>query len=309
MTDLPLVQRFEAERPRLTAVATRLLGSATDAEDAVQETWLRLERASAAEVTNLGGWLTTVVTRVCLDELKSARRRRERPWQVELWPEEPAGPGSPRPPGSGGDPEAEAVLADEVGLALLVVLDRLSPAERVALLLHDVFGYSYDAVSTVLDRSADATRQLVSRARSKVRGATPEGGDRAEQRAVVDAWLAAVVAGDTASILSLLTDDAVLTADWGERLDRVDGPSAIAEQAQYSRRLAEGSVLVRIDGEPGVAAVVKGRVASLMAFAIVDGRIAAFEVLTDMARIERMGVLDLLQPTLTGPHDSGDEPA
>lgn len=265
-----------------------MLGSSADAEDAVQETWLRLGRVPADEVHNLDGWLTTVVTRVCLDELKSARRRRERPWHVEPWPD--SEPVSTLP-----DPESEAVLADEVGLALLVVLDRLSAAERVALLLHDVFGYPYADVASVLDRSPEATRQLVSRARGKVRGARPEGADLAAQRAVVDAWLTAVVAGDAAAILGLLTDDAVLTADWGERLDRVEGAAAIAEQAQYSRRLAAGSVLVWVDGEPGVAAVMKGRVASLMAFAIVDGRIAALEVLTDMARLEAMGVLEVVR--------------
>ncbi len=279
-----LAQRFERERPRLRQVAGHLLGSAADAEDAVQETWLRLERAEG--VANLEGWLTTVVSRVSLDLLRARRRAAERSWLVGAWPVEPADP-APGPP----DLVAEA---DRAAGALLLVLDTLTPAERIAVVLHDVFGYSFEEVATVLERSPQATRQLASRARRRVRTAgRPARPDLRRERQVVDAWLAAVRTGDLSALLDLLHEDAVLEADFGARRQTVDGASGIGEQALLSGRLAERAIPVLIDALPGVAAVFNGRVVSLMAFHITDGRIDGLEVLADP---ERLGPLSELLP-------------
>lgn len=186
-------------------------------------------------------------------------------------------------------------MADQVGFALLIVLDRLSAAERVAFVLFDVLQCPYADIARALDRTPDATRQLVSSARAKVRrAARGSDRDRADQRAVTKAWLRAVEHGDLHAIVEVLADDAVLTADWGTRLDRIAGAAAIAEQAKHSARLAANSVLVRIDGQPGVAAVMRGRVVSLMAFDIAEGRITRLDVLADMKRLESEGVLGVV---------------
>ncbi len=283
-----LARRFETERPRLRAIATQLLGSAADAEDAVQETWLRLERADAAGIDNLEAWLTTVVSRISLDQLRAPRRKREHSWQVEPWRDEPVAMDA--------DPAELVVRSDQVSVALLVLLETLSPAERIALVLHDVFGQSFDEIAAVLDRSPEAARQLASRARRRVRGAEqPARPDRERGRRIVAAWLAAARHGDLGALLELLDDGAVLHADYGTSTQRVEGARAIAEQAVLSARLAAHSTPILIDGRPGVAAVMQGRVVSIMAFDVEGDRIVGLEVLADPKRLDALGVRDMIE--------------
>ena len=278
-----LARRFETERPRLRAIATQLLGSTADADDAVQETWLRLERADAASIDNLAAWLTTVVSRVSLDLLRAPRRKREHSWQVEPWRDEPVAEDA--------DPADLVARSDRVSVALLVLLETLSPAERIALVLHDVFGQPFEEIAEVLDRSPEAARQLASRARRRVRGAEePPQPDRERGRRIVDAWLAAAQGGDLRALLSLLDDGAVLRADFGTSTQVLEGARTIAEQAVLSGRLAAHSTPILIDGRPGVAAVMGGRVVSIMAFEISGDRIVALDVLADPARLEALGV-------------------
>ncbi|GAB2986008.1 sigma-70 family RNA polymerase sigma factor [Actinotalea caeni] len=289
MTDRRLLaRRFETVRPQLLAVATRLLGSVAEAEDAVQESWLRLERADTATIANLDAWLTTVVSRICLDQLRAPRRSRERSWQVEPWRDEPVA--------EVGDPVVEAERSDAVSAALLVVLDELGPAERLAFVLHDVFGTPFGQVADVLGRSPQAARQLASRARRRVRGASSPGdGGASRGRQVVEAWLAAVQGGDLGGLLELLDEGAVLRADYGDRLRVVEGAARIADQARTAARLAAHSVPVLLDGRPGVAAVLEGRLVSLMAFDIDDdGRIVGLDVLADPDRLREVDVDRLL---------------
>lgn len=282
-----LARRFETERPRLTAIAARLLGSAADAEDAVQEAWLRLERTDLQPIENLDAWLTTVVSRVSLDMLKAPRRTREDSWQVQPWRDEPAAVDA--------DPADAAARNDDISVALLVVLELLSPAERLAFVLHDVFGRPFEEIATVLERTPDATRQLASRARRRVRGASaPERPSPARTREVVDAWLRAARKGDFGALLSLLDDGAVLRADFGTSTQVIEGARAIAEQAVLSARLAAHSTAVRIGGRPGVAAVLHGRVVSIMAFTLEEGRITALDVLADPARLADLRVDEIV---------------
>lgn len=278
-----LARRFETERPRLRAIATQLLGSAADAEDAVQETWLRLERADAAGIDNLAAWLTTVVSRISLDQLRGPRRKREHSWQVEPWRDEPIA--------TDADPADLVARSDQVNVALLVLLEALTPAERIALVLHDVFGRSFDEIAAVLDRSPEAARQLASRARRRVRGAEqPARPDRERGRRIVAAWLAAAEHGDLGALLELLDDGAVLRADFGTSTQVVEGVRSIAEQAVLSRRLAAHSTPILIDGRPGVAAIVQGHVVSIMAFELAGDRIVGLDVLADPKRLEALGV-------------------
>jgi RNA polymerase sigma-70 factor (ECF subfamily) len=284
MTDRQaLAARFESQRGRLRAVAHQLLGSASDAEDAVQEAWLRLERSDAAAIDNLDAWLTTVVSRISLDTLRARTRRRETQWVPEPWPaEDVAAPG---------DPEEALASADAVGVALLVVLETLSPPERLAFVLHDVFGVPFAEIALVLDRTPDAARQLASRARRRVRSApAPEASDRRRSRAVVDAWLRATSSGDFTALLSLLDENVVLRADYGANGIRVlTGADSVAQQARGAARLAANSIPVLIDGRPGVLAAIDGVVLSLMKFEIADGRITGFDVLADPVRLGRLG--------------------
>lgn len=285
-----LARRFETERPRLRAIATRLLGSAADADDAVQETWLRLERVDAAGIDNLEAWLTTVVSRVSLDLLRAPRRNREHSWQVEPWRDEPVA--------TDADPADLVAQSDRVNVAVLVLLETLSPAERIALVLHDVFGQSFDEIAEVLDRSPEAARQLASRARRRVRGAEePARPDRERGRRIVTAWLAAAQDGNIAALLELLDDGAVLHAGYGTSTQLVEGARSIAEQAVLSGRLAAHSTPILIDGRPGVAAVMRGRVVSIMAFDLEGDRIVGLEVLADPKRLEALGVDRILQAT------------
>ena len=275
-----LAAEFESRRPRLRAIATRLLGSTAEADDVLQEAWLRLALADTVE--NLDAWLTTVVSRLSLDVLRSARVSKIDPWAVDTWEERAA----PDP-----DPAAVAAANEQVAVALVTVLDLLSPAERLAFVLHDVFGQSFDEVAEAIGRTPAAARQLASRARRRVRGSdTPARATGARGRAVVDAWLQAVQEGDLTHLLALLDENAVLRADYGTSAVRLEGAAEIAASATMAARLASHSVPVLLGGRPGVAAVLQGRVVSLMAFEIVDGRIVGLDVLADP---ERLALLDL----------------
>jgi RNA polymerase sigma-70 factor (ECF subfamily) len=280
-------EEFERHRSHLNAVAYRMLGSASEAEDALQEAWLRLSRADTAAVENIGGWLTTVVARVCLDMLRSRRARRED--YVGSWLPEPV-------VSIENGPEDEAVLADSVGLALLVVLDTLTPAERLAFVLHDMFGMPFDEIATIVDRSVSATRQLASRARRRVRGATPATDpDLREQRRVVDAFLAASRAGDFATLLEVLDPDVVFRLDAGGVPPRarppVEGAEAVAAQI-----LERGTPLARfarpaiVNGNAGVIVAPGRRPFAVVSFSVVGGRIVEIDVIADPAKLRRLSV-------------------
>jgi RNA polymerase sigma factor (sigma-70 family) len=270
-----LAERFEAHRPHLRAVAYHMLGSGAEADDAVQEAWLRLSRTDPAGLGNLGGWLTTVVARVCLDLLRARGARREQPLDDDL-----AGrPGN----GGGTGPEDQALLAEGVGAALLVVLDTLGPAERLAFVLHDLFAVPFDEVAAVLGRSPAAARQLASRARRRVQGAAPDpAADRARQRAVVDAFLAAARGGDFEALLALLDPDVVVRAD-ASRVVR--GARAVAGQALSFAGRARVASVALVDGVPGVVVAPQGRPRIVLAFSFRGGRILELEVIADPARL------------------------
>lgn len=283
MNDEELAERFEAARPRLRAIATRMLGSSADAEDAVQETWLRLARSEADAIDNLDAWCTTVVSRISLDMLRAPRATRERSWNIEPWRDEPVDTA----------PDLAELVdrSDRVNVALLVVLDALSPAERIAFVLHDVFGQPFDEVARAVDRSPDAARQLASRARRRLREASvPDRADRRRGRALVEAWLTAAQEGDLAALLGLLHDEATLHADYGTSTQTLHGSAEIGAQAVLAARLAAHSTPVLIDGQPGVAASLGDRIVSLMAFEIEDGRIVALQVLADPERLAGMTI-------------------
>ncbi|HEX2773554.1 MAG TPA: sigma-70 family RNA polymerase sigma factor [Micromonosporaceae bacterium] len=276
-----LTERFEAYRPRLRAVAYRMLGSLTEADDAVQECWLRLRRADAQEVGNLGGWLTTVVARICLDFLRARRLRRE----------EPLDPRLPEPVISGDavDPEQEALLADAVGLALIVVLDTLAPAERLAFVLHDMFDVPFDEIAAVLGRSAPATRQLASRARRRVQNAAPAPDpDLGRQRQVVDAFLAAARSGDFDALVSLLDPEIVLRGDIPGGSTTLRGATAVAGQAMAYSARAEFARNALINGAAGLVVVARGRPIAVMAFSVVGGTIAELDIIADPDRLARL---------------------
>jgi RNA polymerase sigma factor (sigma-70 family) len=283
-----LAARFEEHRAHLKAVAYRMLGSPTEADDAVQEAWLRVTRADTAAVDNLGGWLTTVVSRICLNVLRT--RHREQPLDAHV-PDPVLARIGPT------DPEQEAVLADSVGLALLVVLETLSPAERLAFVLHDLFSMPFDEIARVLDRSAAATRQLASRARRRVRGASPApAADLAAQRAVVDAFLSAARGGDLGTLVGLLAPDVVVRSDGGALRPSIvlHGRDAVAEGAMTFARTAELTRLALVNGAVGAVALSGDRLVSVAAFTVSDGRITALDILTDPVRLARLdpAVLD-----------------
>jgi len=284
-----LVDRFEAHRTHLRAVAYRMLGSTGEADDAVQEAWLRLSRSEVAGVDNLRGWLTTVVSRVCLDMLRSRRSRGEAPL------EEPD-IRVPDPIVGREDPEQEAMLGDSVGLALLVVLQSLSPAERVAFVLHDVFGVPYGEISAVVGRSPAAARQLASRARRRVRGtaAVPDP-DLVRQREVVDAFLAASRDGDFEALLAVLDESVVLRADYGaagaSRLIR--GARAVAGGALTFSRLAPFARPALVNGAAGLVTTRERQPLSVMGFTVVRGKIVEIDVLADPERLRRLDLAAL----------------
>jgi RNA polymerase sigma-70 factor (ECF subfamily) len=294
-----LAAAFEEHRDHLRAVAYRLLGSMTDADDAVQDTWLRLTGADTSEVGNLGGWLTTVVARVSLNMLRSRRRRHEEP-VGDSWPgaaEAAArdGAGGGRTAGRAADPEDEAVLADSVGLALLVVLDTLTPAERLAFVLHDMFAMPFTEVAGVLGRSTEATRQLASRARRRVRGApSPDRvADLARQREVTTAFLAAARGGDFSALVALLDSDVTLTADAGAapsgRAMRLQGVELVSRGAVASSVRAADSQLALVNGDVGVVFAPAGRLRIVLAFTVSPARrITTIDVIADPDRLRRL---------------------
>jgi RNA polymerase sigma factor (sigma-70 family) len=287
-----LAQRFEEHRSHLRAVAYRMLGSISEADDAVQEAWLRLSRSETSGVENLGGWLTTVVGRVCLDMLRSRTSRRVVPLG------EPLGTRVPDPLVSradGIDPEHEALLADSVGLALLVVLETLTPAERLAFVLHDMFSVPFEEIAPVVGRSPTAARQLASRARRRVQGeAHVPDADLATQREVVDAFLAASHDGDFDTLLAVLDPDVVLRIDGGAvraGLSReVRGARAVAEQTLTFSRLSPFVRPALVNGAAGVVVAPRGRPFSVMGFTIRGGKIVEVDILADPARLSRLDV-------------------
>ena len=280
-----LAERFEEHRPRLYAVAYRMLGSLTEAEDAVQDAWLRLSRAEVDDIDNLGGWLTTVVGRECLHLLRSRRRRREN--LVDT-----VGTPLPDPVVTAADaeagPEQEALIADSVGLALLVVLDSLSPAERLAFVLHDMFDLSFDEIAPLVGRTPAAARQLASRARRRVRGTKPPAADRTRQREIVDAFYTAANSGDFTALMEVLDPDVVFRADYGPRRAPAvyRGAATVATQARRARGADLHPVLV--NGLPGVVTSRHGRPVSIMAFTIVEDRIVEIDGIRDPERVRRL---------------------
>src|SRR5215475_11599363 len=298
-----LADAFEEHRGHLRAVAYRLLGSMTDADDAVQDTWLRLTGADTSEVGNLGGWLTTVTARVSLNMLRSRRHRHEVP-VGDSWPNAAevaaghsatGGPGGAGTAGRAGDPEDEAVLADSVGLALLVVLDTLTPAERVAFVLHDMFAMPFTEVAGVLGRSTEATRQLASRARRRVRGApSPDrAAGLARQREVATAFLAAARGGDLTALVALLDSDVTLTADAAAvpsgRPMQLHGAEAVSRGAVAASVRAADSQLALVNGDVGVVFAPAGRLQVVLAFTVSPARrITAIDVIADPGRLRRL---------------------
>jgi RNA polymerase sigma factor (sigma-70 family) len=286
-----LAQRFEANRTHLRAVAYRMLGSLNEADDAVQEAWLHLSRSDTSDVKNLGGWLTTVVARVCLDMLRSRKSRREEPL------DEPLGAHVSEPIGNredGIDPEHESLLADSVGPALLVVLETLAPAERLAFVLHDMFAVPFDEIAPIVGRSSTAARQLASRARRRVRGVATVSADAdlARQREVVDAFLAASRGGDFDALLAVLDPEVVLRADSGAAGTSrvVRGARAVAGQALTFSQFAPFARLALVNGAAGLVTAPGGRPLSVMGFTIRCGKVVEIDILADP---ERLGRLDL----------------
>jgi RNA polymerase sigma-70 factor, ECF subfamily len=281
-----LAETFEEHRAHLRAVAYRMLGSLTEADDAVQEAWLRLSRTDTSDVDNLGGWLTTVVARVCLNMLRSRRTRREEPMSVHV----------PDPIISREDefdPEYEALLADSVGLALLVVLEQLAPAERLAFVLHDMFAVPFDEIATIVGRSPDATRQLASRARRRVQGEAPAPNpDLTEQRRVVDAFFAAARDGDFEALVAVLDPDVILRADGGEARPEASivmrGAEKVASRAMTFANLSPYVRPALVNGAAGVVVVPDDTPFSVIGFTVRDGKIVAIDSLADPERLRNL---------------------
>lgn len=287
-----IADQFEEHRTHLRDVAYRMLGSASDADDAVQEAWLRVSRAYAADVLNLRGWLTTVVARVSLNMLRARKVRRE----AAIVDEQSV----PAITGDGPDAEQEAVLADSVGLALLVVLERLAPAERLAFVLHDMFDLPFDEIAPIVGRSPTAARQLASRARRRVRGAeTASSADVAQRRQVVEAFLTASREGDFTALLTLLDPDVVVSIEnAGGRLGEwreVRGANAVVEQAGHFARAARFCRVALLDGSPGVVMAPHGHLLRAMVFTFVGDTIAGIEVISDATRLQGLDI-SVLEP-------------
>jgi RNA polymerase sigma factor (sigma-70 family) len=278
-------QQFEENRGHLRAVAYRMLGSVTEADDAVQEAWLRLSRSDAAGIENLGGWLTTVVAHVCLDALRSRSARRED--ALDAWATQAAG-------GHGvSDPEQAALLADSVGLALLVVLDRLTPAERIAFVLHDMFDVSFDEIASIVGRSPTAARQLASRARRRVQGpGTPSQIDLNRQRQVVDAFLTALRGGDIEGLMAVLDPEVVVRIDEAAARPgaprEIHGAKAWAKGAVAFAQLARSLQPMLVDGAVGVVWAPKGRAARVIRFRIARDKIIDADIIADPARLREL---------------------
>ena len=277
-----LAEQFEQHRTRLRTVAYRMLGSLTEADDAVQEAWMRLNRSNAAEVENLGAWLTTVVARVSLNMLRSRKVRREEPLGVRV-------PDPIVDRADGTDPEHEAMLADAVGLALFVVLETLKPAERLAFVLHDMFAVPFDEIAPIVDRSPEAARQLASRARRRVQGErTAPDADLTAQREVVDAFMAAARDGDFEALVAVLDPDVVLRADLGAESREVHGAEAVAGQAAMYSRIGLLVQPALVNGVAGSVATRDGVPFSVGAFTIRDGKIVAIDFLADPERLRQL---------------------
>lgn len=281
-----LARSFEEHRGHLKAVAYRMLGSLAEAEDAVQEAWLRLGRVETGEIDNLGGWLTTVTGRICLDLLRSRTARREQPMDDTFVPDPVIRPLS------GADPEQEALEADSVGIALLVVMETLAPDERLAFVLHDLFAVPFDDIAAVLERTPAATRQLASRARRRVRDtAPPSDPDTARQREALDAFRAAARTGDFEALLAVLHPDVVLRADAGALVQgvaaskRLQGARRVAESAMLFSRYNATARMVLVNGAPGLVGVADGRVGSVLTATVHEGRITALYILADPERL------------------------
>jgi RNA polymerase sigma factor (sigma-70 family) len=283
-----LADRFEEHRPHLRAVAYRMLGSLAEADDAVQDAWLRLSRAGTSEVENLGGWLTTIVARVCLNMLRSRATRREEPLGDHL-PDPVISPeGRPL------QPEEEALLADSVGLALLVVLDSLSPAERLAFVLHDMFDLPFEEIAPMVARTPAAARQLASRARRRVKGAevpAPDP-DLARQRDVVDAFFLAARGGDFDALVALLDPDVVLRSDFGARRPAAPkvthGAAAVARQALIAAFPTAQLHPALVNGAAGVVVTVRGRPVAVLGFTVTGGKIVEIDAIADPERVRRI---------------------
>jgi RNA polymerase sigma factor (sigma-70 family) len=281
-----LAAQFEQHRAHLRGVAYRMLGSISEADDAVQEAWLRLSRSDSGEIENLGGWLTTVVARVCLNTLRSRTTRREEPLDVRV-------PDPVVSNQSGLDPEHEALLADSVGLALLVVLETLTPSERLAFVLHDMFAVPFDEIGSMLDRSPTAARQLASRARRRVRGAAPvPDADLRRQREVVDAFFAAARDGDFEALVAVLDPDVVLRSDGGELRPNVTavirGAREVASRAVTFAHLSPYVRPALINGAAGVVVTPRGQPFSVMGFTVTNGRIVEIDAVGDPARLREL---------------------
>ena len=279
-----LARRFQEHRRHLRAVAYRMLGSLSEADDAVQEAWLRFSRSDTSQVENLGGWLTTVVARVCLNMLHSRKLRHEEPLDAHV-------PDPVVSPADGANPEHEALLADAVGLALLVVLETLAPAERLAFVLHDMFAVPFDDIAAMVSRSPMAARQLASRARRRIREAAPEPDtDLGRQREVVDAYFAAARDGDFEALVGVLDPDVVLRSDGGVERPRasvvVRGAAAVAEQALTFARMSPFARPALVNGAAGVVVAPRGRPFAVMGFIVRRGKIVAIDALADPARLQ-----------------------
>ena len=286
-----LAAEFQANRAHLRAVSYRMLGSLAEADDAVQETWLRLTSADTGDVRNLRAWLTTVVSRVCLDMLRARTARRENPLDVHV-PDPVVAPASD-------DPEQHALLADSVGLALLVVLDTLSPSERLAFVLHDVFAVPFDQIGPVLDRSPAAAKQLASRARRRLRGAeAPAASDLARQRELAEAFLAAAGGNDFERLLAVLDPDVVLRADAGtgplgpSKLIR--GAREVAAEASQFTSLARLARLVLVNGTPGYLVARNGQALAVIGLAVRDGKVSEIDILADPERLSQLDLTGLI---------------
>jgi RNA polymerase sigma-70 factor (ECF subfamily) len=289
-----LAERFEGHRPHLRTVAYRMLGSLTEADDAVQDTWLRLSRSGASDIENLGGWLTTVLARVCLNMLRARTVRREEPFDGHL----------PDPVVSREEelqPEQEAVLADSVGLALLIVLETLSPDERLTFVLHDMFAVPFDEIATMIGRTPEAARQLASRARRRVRGAdipAPDP-DLAQQRQVVDAFFAAARGGNFEGLVAVLHPEVVLRADFGPRRPRAPkefrGAEAVAGQALAGAIPAARLHPALVNGAAGVVVTIYGRPFAVIGFTVAEGKIVAIDAIADPERVRRVGAAVLTE--------------
>ena len=286
-----LADRFEANRAHLRGVAYRMLGSLPEADDAVQEAWIRLSRSDTSEVENLQAWLTTVVGRVCLNMLRTRTTRRESSLETHV-------PDPVVSPEGGVDPEQEVLLGDSVGLAMLVVLEALTPAERVVFVLHDVFAVPFEDIAPIVGRTPTATRQLASRARRRVQGAPEPDIDHDGQWVVVDAFLAAARTGDFERLVAVLDPDVVLRADAGpdrpQLASLLRGARAVAEQAMTFRNFAAGATRVLVNGIPGgVAWSPDGRPYAVLALTVQRGRIAAIDVLADPDRLARLDLTEV----------------